>query len=52
MESKVRKLEKGIAVKRFFFKLRPEKGKLSIRRETGHIMWHDSQNTNPEIISK
>ncbi|KAK3855644.1 hypothetical protein Pcinc_037965 [Petrolisthes cinctipes] len=51
MELMANKLEEGIAVKRFFFKLRPEKGKLSIRRETGHIMWHISQNTNPEIIT-
>ena len=46
------KLESGTSVTRFYKGRRPEKGKLSIRILTGHIIWESSQSKDVEIISK
>ena len=50
-ETVASKLENGTAVRRFCIRRRPEQGKIKIRRETGHIIWHGSQ-TGKELISK
>lgn len=50
-EQVVQRLEKGTAVKRYFYKHRPEDGTLKIRRETHHIIWSVSQNSSEIITS-
>ena len=45
------KLEGGTSVVRFYKSRRSEKGKLSIRVQTGHIIWESSQSKDVEIIS-
>lgn len=44
-------LERGTAVERYHYKIRPECGSLRIRRETHHIIWINQQQAK-EIISK
>lgn len=50
-ESKACRLEKGMAVRRFCARKRPEQGNLQIRRETSQIIWQGSQ-TGRDIVSK
>ena len=45
------KLEGGTSVVRFYKSRRSEKGKLSIRVQTGHIIWESSQSKDVEIIT-